>query len=368
MSDNPKKIVITTADLDSFNNQERVQQMQEAQKIALVRPVGAPSDMQKNASGGIAILYLTGAGLVAGIFAFILQFTFSHLFTSLSSTASNLLFSFSLAFGLGLVVALADAASSRVASKVGIAAAIAVPSAIVLGLSLGAITNWFYQHVMNNVIVTAQGMITNGDSQSVAYAYIRNQTHLPRGIAWLIVGVAAGLTVGVASRSLKRGLLTTAGGAIGGFIGGAVFDFFTGTSDWLPQLFGIAVTGLLIGLAMGLLEQAARTQWIEIVAGGMAGKQFILYKSDLTLGSAPTADITLIKDPAIGPIHARISSQGGRSFIESTDPSRPVIVDGFAAAKTAIGDGTAITIGGTQIRFRERKGQPVVSGSIGTLS
>jgi pSer/pThr/pTyr-binding forkhead associated (FHA) protein len=125
---------------------------------------------------------------------------------------------------------------------------------------------------------------------------------------------------------------------------------------------------LLIGLAMALLEQAARTQWIEIVAGGMAGKQFILYKSDITIGSSPTADITLIKDDAISTLHARISAQGGRSFIESKDPSKPVIVDGYAASKTAIADGSTITIGGTQIRFRERKGAPQVSGSVGTLS
>ena len=367
MSDNPKKIVITTQDLESVNNQDRVHQMQEAQKIALVRPVGAPSDMKQGASGGLAILYLSGAGLGAGVFTFGLQKVFSTLFSNLSVTEKNLSFSFFLAFGLGTVVALADAASSRVASKVGIAAAIAIPSAIVVGLGLGAIANWFYEHVMTNLFVTAQRMITNGQAESDVMTYVRNQTHLPRGVAWMIIGVASGLTVGVASRSIKRALLTTAGGAIGGFIGGAVFDFFSG-GDWAPQLFGIAVTGLLIGLAMGLLEQAARTQWIEIIAGGMAGKQFILYKSNLTLGSAPTADITLIKDPAIGPIHARISAQGGRSFIESVDPSRPVIVDGYAAAKTAIGDGTNITIGGTQIRFRERKGQPVVSGNIGTLS
>jgi hypothetical protein len=220
---------------------------------------------------------------------------------------------------------------------------------------------------MNGLVTTFNGLISSGESEADAFKWLHNQTHLPRGIAWMIVGIASGLTVGVASRSVKRALLTTGGGAIGGFIGGAIFDYFSG-SDWTPQLIGIGITGLLIGLAMGLLEQAARTQWIEIVAGGMAGKQFILYKSDITIGSSPTADITLIKDPAISTLHARISAQGGRSFIESKDPSKPVIVDGYAASKTAIADGSTITIGGTQIRFRERKGAPQVSGSVGTLS
>ncbi len=367
MSDNPKKIVITNLDLESSNNQQRVQQMQDAQKVALVRPVGAPSDMNRAGSGGKAILQATSAGLGGGVIAFALQKMFLPMIPQTNTTASNLLFSFILAFAVGLTVALVDAAASRVAAKIGMAAAIAVPAAIVLGLSIGAIANTYYSHAMTNIITQAYGLISNGQSESDVSKWLHNQTHLPRGVAWLIVGIASGLTVGVASRSLKRALLTTGGGAIGGFIGGAIFDFFTG-SDWLPQLIGIGITGLLIGLSMGLLEQAARTQWIEIVAGGMAGKQFILYKSDLTIGSAPTADITLIKDPAIASIHARISASGGRSFIESTDPSRPVIVDGYAAAKTPIMDGSNITLGGTQIRFRERKGQPVVSGSVGTLS
>jgi hypothetical protein len=270
MTENQKKIVITAADLESVNNQARVQQMEDAQKIALVRPVGAPSDMKKGASGGLAILYLSGAGLGGGVVAFGLQKMILSAMKSSSTTAVNLTFSFLLAFGMGLVVALADAASSRVASKIGMAAAVAIPAAIVSGLSLGAIANGYYSHAMTGIYNTAQGLITNGESSDSALQWVTTQTHLPRGIAWMIIGIASGLTVGLASRSLKRALLTTGGGAIGGFIGGAIFDFFTG-ADWLPQLAGIAITGLLIGLSMGLLEQAARTQWIEIIAGGMAG-------------------------------------------------------------------------------------------------
>jgi Inner membrane component of T3SS, cytoplasmic domain len=367
MSDNPEKIVITPESLESSDNQQRVQQMQDAQKVPLVRPIGAPTDMHKSASGGTAILLATTAGLGGGVIAFCLQKLFLPLVPQTNSTASNLLFSFILAFAVGLTVSLADAASSRVAAKIGIAAAIAIPAAIVLGLSIGALANGYYSHSVTSIFIKAQGLYSSGSSDAEVSKWIQNQLHFPRGIAWMIIGIAAGLTVGIASRSIKRGLLTTGGGAIGGFTGGAVFDFFSG-SDWLPQLVGIGITGLLIGLSMGLLEQAARTQWIEIVAGGMAGKQFILYKANLTIGSAPNADITLIKDSAIASIHARIFAAGGRTFIESTDSNRPVIVDGFAAAKTLISDGSNITIGGTQIRFRERKGQPQVSGSIGTLS
>jgi hypothetical protein len=173
--------------------------------------------------------------------------------------------------------------------------------------------------------------------------------------------------VGIASKSLKRTGLTVAGGAAGGFIGGFLFDFIPGEA--VAQALGITITGMLIGLSMAILEQAARTQWIEIVEGGMAGKQFILYKSDITLGSAPSADITLIKDPSISPIHARIYAQAGRSYIESLDPSRPISVNGAVGMRTPLEDSVYITIGSTQVLFREKAGaSKTVSGSVGRLS
>jgi Inner membrane component of T3SS, cytoplasmic domain len=367
MENDDKKIVISMEDLESSVNQERVQKMQDAQKVSLVRPVGLPTQ-QRSVSGAIPILILSGAGIVGGLFAFVIShFTLSLLQNSqASSTESNLAFSFILAFFIGICVAIADAASSRVIEKIGIAIAIAIPTALVSGLAIGDLANIFYQHAENPIIIKYLQIYNSGQTQ-LASQYYSNQTHIPRGIAWLIIGIATGLTVGIASRSLKRLALTVVGGAIGGFIGGAIFDFFPANLEWVSQMLGITITGLLIGLSMGLLEQAARTQWIEIVAGGMAGKQFILYKSDITIGSSPSADITLIKDPGISPVHARISAQGGRSYIESLDATRPVLIDGYVSGKSPISDGANITVGGTMIRFRERKGETQIQGNIGTL-
>jgi hypothetical protein len=365
-----KRIEISFDQLDNPEVSRIVEQMERDKQITMVREVGAnaPGGKPKN-SGGLAILILTAGGLVGGLLAFILQrVLFSGPLANASTTVINLTFTFILAFVIGMSVSITDAASTRIASKVGIAAAIAFPTSIVAGLAIGQVANLFYSAMMEGIYRTAQERFANNESEEAVYDWIRNSTHLPRGLAWLLVGVAAGLTVGIASRSLKRTGLCVGGGAVGGFLGGFVFDFMPTGLDWAGQLLGISLTGLFVGLAMALLEQAARTQWIEIIAGGMAGKQFILYKTDITIGSSPQADITLIKDPTISPIHARVYAQGGRSYLESVDPSRPCSVGGRVETRIALDDLMDVTIGGTIIRFREKAGKTQQVGGIGRLS
>jgi hypothetical protein len=368
MSDNENRIVITDADLNAPKVVESVRAMQEAAAVTTTRAVGAPQP--KKNSGGIAILIFTGAGVLGGVLAYVMQkLILDVILADASTTVTNIMFTFLMAFVIGTTLAIVDASTTRIFSKVAIAAAIAIPSSIVSGLAFGALANAFYTAQVTNIYTDAYTRISNGESEEIVDQSIKNALHLPRGVAWLLVGIAAGLTVGVASRSLKRTGLTVGGGAVGGFIGGFVFDFIPDGLLWVAQVVGIGVTGLLIGLSMALLEQAARTQWIEIVEGGMAGKQFILYKSEITIGSSPSADITLIKDPSISPVHARIFAAAGRSQIESLDPTRPISVNGTVTMRMQLEDSVYITIGSTQVLFREKAGaSKTVTGNVGRLS
>lgn len=370
MADENNRLRITKDELQSFSVQRNVEGMKEAQKIALVRPIGNPDELRRSNSGFLAIAILSGAGLAGGFLAFLLiKFTLNVLLANNeSSTVSNLSFTFVLAFVIGLTVSIIDAASSRVLSKVGFAIAFAIPSSIILSLSFGAIANLFYTSSSNRIFQEAYSRLSAGQSEETVRKYMLASNHLPRGVAWLLVGMAAGLTVGIASRSLKRTGLTVGGGALGGFFGGFIFDFLPQDLEWFAQLFGIVLTGLLIGLSMALLEQAARTQWIDIIAGGMAGKQFILYKQEIIIGSSPQADITLIKDSAIAPRHARIFNQGGRTVLESLNPGMPCTVDGTADMRFYLQDMNTITLGSTSIRFRERKNQKQVQAGVTRLS
>jgi hypothetical protein len=360
------RIVITEEFLNSYENTEIVSQLKQAEEITRVRGIGAPQ--KKGASGFLAILLLTFAGVLGGLLAFGATKVSNLFLSNASTTVSNLAFTFTLAFVIGLTVAIADAASSRSIAKVGIAAAIGIPSSVVIGLAIGAIANKLYSAMVNSIYNEVQIRLGNGESEDAVFAWLRNNSHLPRGLAWMLVGIAAGLTVGLASRSLKRTGLTVLGGILGGFIGGFIFDFFPADLEFLSQIIGITITGMLIGLSMGLLEQAAKSRWIDITEGGFAGKQFILYKSDLTLGSSQQADITLIKDATIAPLHARIYANGGRAWIESLNPGMPCSVDGRVETKMALNDGSEITIGKTKICYREKNSKQTAVGSIGRLS
>lgn len=360
MSDNkPQKIVISKEDTQAERVVHVSQQMAEAEQYALVREVGNASTAPRGNLTAIAVLIMAGSGVVGGLLAFTGNRLFDAIFgtESLEAWISNLAFTFIMASAIGLSLVLIDAATQKNLSKLGMAAAIGFPVSIAAGLAVGAIAHFVYSPWVESVYESAQNAIFLGQitDEQQYIDYITSRLHLPRGVAWGIVGIAAGITIGTASRSLRRLLVTTAGGFFGGFVGGFVFDFFTG--EGIAQFVGIVLTGLLIGLAMSLAEQAAKARWIEIVSGGMAGKQFILYKQEITIGSSPRADITLIKDAAIPEFAGRIVIQGNRATVESLNPAIPITINGQVVVRTNLVDGMPMTFGASVVMYRERSNQ-----------
>ena len=363
---NPPRISITSEDLKSESVDVRVSEMEQARQVALVREVGAPGQAK---SGGVlrAILILTLGGAVGGLISFLLARVLLDVVLADSDNTffANMGFTFVMAFAIGSCVALADVVSSRTWNKLGVVAAIAIPAAFGAALIMGLLAHFFYTTATESILDSAleQGTLEGWtDQQFMDYVTLR--LHPARGIAWLFVGVAAGVAAGAAARSWKRVALAAGGGALGGFIGGFIFDFFPVDWEWVSQAVGMVVTGLLIGLAMALVEQATKSRWIEIVSGGLAGKQFILFKPTISIGSAPTADITLIKDPQIPEVAAILDTRGGVSKVDAANPSVPVIVNGASVFTSPLRDGDVLTFGSTQIRFRERASKSQVPGAL----
>jgi hypothetical protein len=368
-----KKIVISSTDLGSAQVEQTVQDMAKAKQVALVRAVGAPVS---NSSGTLrAILTLTIGGALGGLAAFLLQrLLFSNLGLFEDNVfATNVGFTFILALCIGVFVSLADVVTNKSWAKVGAVALIAVPAAVVAALVMGVIAHFFYEQGNEWIQRSLEEAVLAGSitDEQEAQAFYITRLHLIRGIAWLLVGVAAGIAAGAAAKSWKRIGLAVLGGAVGGFAGGFLFDFFQSVDDTdasidrseiLAQSVGITLLGLLVGLATGIVEQAGKSRWIEVASGGLAGKQFILYKSDITLGSSPQADITLIKDPAIPEIAARMFTGGGSARVELV--SGALFVNGSAVTQSALRDSDTVTIGGTQLRFRERVQKSQVPGRL----
>lgn len=142
-----------------------------------------------------------------------------------------------------------------------------------------------------------------------------------RALGWGFAGCFVAIAPGIVMRSGKKFGLGIAGGAIGGLLGGLLFDpigFVTHTG-FLSRLVGIVSFGMFAGLAMGLLEEAAKQGWLKVTAGVIAGKQFIVYKNPTIIGSSPKCEIYLFKDTDVMPQHAAIRQQGKSYIIEQTD-------------------------------------------------
>ena len=335
-------ISISAEDLQSVEVTQRVNEMERARQVALVREVGAPGQ-QGGGGAARAIGILTVGGAVGGVLAFLVSrliFDVLGLFED-NVFIGNMGFTFIMAFSIGTCVALADVVSSRTWNKLGFVAAVAVPAALGAALIMGLIAHYFYTTALESIYESAfEEATANNWSDQQATDYVLLRLHPVRGIAWLLVGVAAGVAAGAAARSWKRVGLAAAGGAVGGFIGGFIFDFFPADWEWVSQAVGMTLTGLLIGLAMGLVEQASKSRWIE------------------------SADITLIKDPAIPEVVATIDARGGQTKIAAMDPQIPIVVNGSTQYTSALVDGDTVTFGYTQIRFREKASKSQVPGAL----
>jgi hypothetical protein len=226
---------------------------------------------------------------------------------------------------------------------------------VVIGGALGGIAA---QQIFYPLARDATAKALEAESYEEYTAILANSLHLPRGIGFMLVGLAVGIGLGFAARSVKRGQNAVIGGLVGGFIGGYLFDYisiwFGAESGTAPRIVAFAVTGTLIGLGIGLVDDLRRDLWLEIASGGMAGKQFIVWEQRCVVGSDPSCDITLIKDPAIAPQHAALVRSGSGVTVECLPGSPAIRVDGVDTVNSPISEGSMIQIGQTVLRVGQK--------------
>jgi hypothetical protein len=353
-----KKLVISLENVASAEVDAIVHQLEEAKKVPLVRNIGEP---EKTGGSFRAIGWLVLSGAVGGLLTWLVWGSTETLFENEeSTTVRNIFITMSVAVVVGIALAIGDTLQAGAASKLGKRIGLGLSAALVGGLVLGAIASYLY---IAGVEAIVDDLIDSGLSFSddEFFEEFSRRNQLNRGIAWSLIGLSAGVTVGLATVQWKRMLITGGGGLVGGFLGGFVFDLMPGQDS--AQVLGLLITGLSIGAVIALSEEAAKTSWIEITHGGMAGKQFILYKSNISLGSSPSADITLIKDATMPGIAATLEKRGGAMLVASLDPQQPVFINGSEVGSAQLRDGDTLSIGKTGIRYRER-GQKAVSSGV----
>jgi Inner membrane component of T3SS, cytoplasmic domain len=177
-----------------------------------------------------------------------------------------------------------------------------------------------------------------------------------RATAWAVAALPAGLGQGIALREKKVILNGLVGAALGGLVGGIMFDplyFLLNRPDTAAasRAVGFTVIGVMVGIFVGFVEQWTKTAWLLMKAGALAGKQFVLYHTPTVLGSSPKADIYLFKDAAIEPRHALIHNRGGRYEIEDCDTPDGTYVNGIPVQKQFLQSGDQIVLGKTVLEF-----------------
>jgi hypothetical protein len=184
-----------------------------------------------------------------------------------------------------------------------------------------------------------------------------------RSFAWGLAGMAMGLGQGIALRSGKLLSYGFLGGVIGGLIGGLLFDpidfLIVGqdnpSAHW-SRMVGFTIVGLCVGLMIGIVQLLTRDAWLRMIDGPLAGKEFLFYKDNMTLGASPKCEIYLFNDSRIIDRHAALRVSGDSFEIQSLDADAQVLVNDRTIRQARLRHGDRITIGSTSFIFQMKQG------------
>ena len=184
-----------------------------------------------------------------------------------------------------------------------------------------------------------------------------------RSLAWALAGMAMGLGQGIALRSKRLAIYGFLGGVIGGLLGGLLFDpidlILLGSdkpsAEW-SRLVGFTVIGVSVGGLIGVVELLARDAWLRMTQGPLTGKEFLLFKDVMKIGSSPRSDLYLFNDPLVAEQHAILRTVGDDAEIESLIEARLVQVNGRSVRTARLRHGDTVAIGRTAFLFQRRQG------------
>ncbi|MFC2173725.1 FHA domain-containing protein, partial [Acidobacteriota bacterium] len=186
---------------------------------------------------------------------------------------------------------------------------------------------------------------------------------LGRALGWALAGMAMGLGQGIALRSKRLLLYGFIGGVIGGILGGLLFDpidlILLGTikpSAHMSRVIGIMIVGGCVGAMIGVVELLARDAWLRMIKGPLAGKEFLVFKDVMNIGSSPKCEIYLFNDPKVSDVHASLRASGDDFIIQGLAEEEPVLLNERPVWNTRLHHGDQITIGRTVFIYQKRKG------------
>ena len=186
-----------------------------------------------------------------------------------------------------------------------------------------------------------------------------------RGLGWMCLGAAVGVSEGVAARSLGKLSYGTAGGALGGFVGGAFFggvylmtrDLGAGASLW--GAVGLVILGACIGSLSALVQGVFQPASVRVMRGWQEGREYPLEKAANLLGRDEHADIALFRDMKVEKRHALIIREGAAYVLVNNQapPEWTRVNDEPVAGRRPLQDGDRVQLGNVLLRFQTRAAQ-----------
>jgi hypothetical protein len=190
---------------------------------------------------------------------------------------------------------------------------------------------------------------------------------LARGLGWMVLGLAIGLSEGIAARSLRKLSYGTLGGALGGLVGGGLFGLVylqllqagpQAAESWaaLGGALGLILLGACIGALSALVQGLFQPASIKVLRGWQEGREYPLLRPATLLGRDEHADIALFRDMRVEKRHALIQRRGEQFVLHNHNaPPEQTLVNGQpVAAEQALQDGDRIQLGEIVLRFQRR--------------
>ncbi|MBD5782386.1 FHA domain-containing protein [Pelagicoccus sp. NFK12] len=257
---------------------------------------------------------------------------------------------------VGLAIGAADGILCRLPRRALLAGGIGLVAGFIGGFLSSIIANIAYDPItslaMSNTADTGTGLSTVGFVIQMA----------GRAFSWALAGMAMGLGQGLALRSSRLVLYGLLGGILGGLLGGLLFDpvdliLLSSENETarISRLVSFCLVGASIGAMIGIVELLARDSWLRMQKGPLAGKEFIMFKDIMKIGSSPSSDIYLFNDETVAPHHATIRAVGEYSEIESQSSSKSVKVNNRTIQRSRLRQGDSIEIGNTVFVFESKQ-------------
>jgi hypothetical protein len=181
-------------------------------------------------------------------------------------------------------------------------------------------------------------------------------SNLVRVLGWMVFGLSLGLADGILALSLRRILFAGLGGLLGGLLGGIFFSLLSSLSDlpFTSRALAFAILGGSVGLFVGLVPSALKDAWLKVVTSGRnEGKERIVDKPRLVIGSSTASDFSLYGDARIASRHAEILREGSQYILRPVGDA-PVVVKDQRIHRYPLENEDTFQLGGETIIFRRK--------------